>query len=127
MFFQVFTEAGRKTDTGIRGRILDDNNGPIQGVFTTAYSTSNMKRLPDFVSTLTWDDGFFVLYLPVGGKWYVGARSHARGVPKPGEPVVKYEGLKDNSIQVPEGSFFNGVDITLRPFSSRPPAGYKPY
>ena len=127
MFFQVFTEAGRRTDTGIRGRLLDEEDVPVQGAFATAYGSSNMRRLPDFVSTVTGDDGYFVLYLPEGGRWYVGARSRARGVPRPGEPVGKYEGSKDNSIHVPEGSFLDGVVITLRPFTSRPPAAYKPY
>jgi len=127
MFFQMFTQADRRTDTGIRGRILDKSGLPVQGAFATAYRNSNMKRLPDFVSTLSGDDGYFVLYLPEGGRWHIGARSHARGVPRPGELVGKYQGSEDNSILVLEGSFHDGIDITLRPFASQPPAGYKPF
>ena len=36
-------------------------------------------------------------------------------------------GSKDHSVQVPDGMFKEGIDITLRPFDSRIPAGYKPY
>lgn len=127
MFFQVFTEGQRTTGTGIRGRILDQGGEPVQGAFATAYRDANMKRLPDFASTLTGDDGEFTLYLPGGGKWYVGARSHARAAPVPGEPVGRYDGSADHSLQVTEDSFVEEVEITLKPFSSQVPEGYTPY
>jgi hypothetical protein len=127
MFFQVFTEGQRKTPTGIRGTIFDQSREPIQGVFATAYRTRDMKRLPDFASTLTGDDGSFSLYLPSGGKWYIGARSHARAVPETGEPVGRYDGSDDHSLLVTENSFVEGVEIVLKPFSSQVPAGYTPY
>ena len=127
MFFQVFTEAQRKTGTGIHGRILDLGKEPVQGAFATAYMDSNMKRLPDFVSTLSGDDGTFTLYLPGGGKWYIGARSRARAAPVPGEPVGRYGGSDDHSILVTEDSFVEGIEIILKPFSSQVPAGYSPY
>lgn len=127
MFFQVFTEGQRKTPTGIRGKLLDLDGEPVQGAFATAYRDSNMKRLPDFASTLTGDDGGFTLYLPSGGRWYIGARSHARAAPEPGEPVGRYEGSDDHSLTVTENSFFEGIEITLKPFSSKVPEGYTPY
>jgi hypothetical protein len=127
MFFQVFTEGQGKTGTGIRGRILDLDGEPVQGAFATAYSNSNMKRLPDLASTLSGDDGSFTLYLPGGGKWYIGARSRARAAPVPGEPVGRYEGSDDHSLSVVEGSFVEGIEIILKPFSSQVPAGYRPY
>ena len=127
MFFQVFTESQRKTMTGIRGRIFDQDGESVQGAFATAYRSSDMKRLPDFASTLTGDDGSFTLYLPAGGKWYIGARSHARAAPEPGEPVGRYDGSDDHSLQVTENSFVEGVEIVLKPFSSQVPAGYTPY
>lgn len=127
MFFQVFTEPQRKTTTGFSGNIVDEKGVPVQGAFATAYSDNNMKRLPDFASTLSDDDGEYTLYLPEGGKWYVGARTHARGVPKPGEPVGRYEGTEDHSIEVPTEGFVEGVVINLKPFTSEPPAGYVPY
>jgi hypothetical protein len=86
-----------------------------------------MKRLPDFASTLSGDDGSFTLYLPNGGKWYIGARSHARAAPVPGEPVGRYDGSEDHSLSVAEGDFVEGIEIVLEPFSSQVPAGYSPY
>lgn len=127
MFFQVFTESQRKSATGIRGRIFDQSGEPVQGAFATAYRDSNMKRLPDYASTLTDDNGDFTLYLPSGGKWYIGARSHARAAPEPGEPVGRYEDSKDHSLQVTENSFVEGIRIVLKPFASQVPAGYAPY
>ena len=127
MFFQVFTEGQRETMTGIRGKILDQAREPVQGAFATAYRTSDMKRLPDFASTLTGDDGSFTLYLPGAGKWYIGARSHARAAPVPGEPVGRYEGNSDHSLLVTEDRFVEGIEIILKPFSSQVPAGYTPY
>ena len=127
MFFQAFTEGQRKTRTGIRGKIFDQEGEPVQGTFATAYRDSEMRRLPDFASTLTGDDGNFTLYLPAGGKWYVGARSYARAAPEPGEPVGRYDGSDDHSLLVTENSFVEGVEIVLKPFSSQVPAGYTPY
>jgi hypothetical protein len=92
MFFQVFTEGQRTTKTGVRGKIFDQDGEPVQGAFATAYSTGDMKRLPDYASTLTGDDGSFTLYLPSGGQWYIGARTHARAAPDPGDPVGRYDG-----------------------------------
>ena len=127
MFFQIFTQGQRETRTGIRGRIFDQGGEPVQGAFATAYGTKDMKRLPDFASTLTGDDGSFTLYLPSGGRWYIGARSHARAAPEPGEPVGRYDGSDDHSLLVTENSFMEGVKIVLKPFSSQVPAGYTPY
>jgi hypothetical protein len=127
MFFQIFTQGQKETRTGIRGRIFDEDGEPVQGAFATAYGTSNMKRLPDFASTLTADDGSFTLYLPSGGKWYIGARSHARAAPEPGEPVGRYAGSDDHSLLLTENSFMEGIKIILRPFSSQVPPGYTPY
>jgi hypothetical protein len=127
MFFQVFTEPQRKTTTGFSGNIVNEKGVPVQGAFATAYSDNNMKRLPDFASTLSDDDGAYVLYLPQGGKWFVGGRSHARGVPKPGEPIGRYDGTPDHSLQVEDGAFIKNVDLVLKPFASEVPEGYKPY
>lgn len=127
MFFQVFTKGQKITGTGIRGRILGQDGEPVQGAFATAYRDSNMRRLPDFASTLTGDDGTFTLYLPAGGKWYIGARSRARTAPVPGEPVGRYAGSDDHSVAVTGGSFIEGIEIVLKPFSSQIPPGFAPY
>lgn len=127
LFFQVFTEQERKTDTMIRGRIVDESGSPVQGAFATAYIDDNMRRLPDYASTLTGDDGSYILYLPKGGTYHIGARVHARSAPKPGEPVGRYEGSKDHSVKLEDANSLEGIDMTVRPFTSETPPGYKPY
>ncbi len=127
LFFQIFTEETRKTGTGIRGRIFDAQGSPAAGAFATAYTNENMKRLPDYASTVTDDEGRYTIYLPRGGRYFIGARSHARRVPERGEPVGRYKGSGDHSVEVPEGGFVEGIDIRLQPFQSEVPAGYRPY
>jgi len=127
LFFQVFTEEARKTETGIKGKLIDEQGTPVHGAFATAYRDSNMMRLPDFASTLSDDEGNYTLYLPSGGHWFIGARSHARGVPEKGELVGRHMDKPDHSILVPENGFVDGIIITLRPFTSKVPSGYTPY
>ena len=127
LFFQVFTEQERKTDTIVRGHIVNESGVSVQGAFATAYVDDNMKRLPDYASTLTGDDGIYTLYLPSGGRYLIGARVHARSVPKPGEPIGRYEGSEDHSVTIESGDSLEGIDMTVRPFTSEAPPGYKPY
>lgn len=104
------------TDTGIRGRITDETGASAAWVFATAYAGTDMRRMPDFVSAMTATDGRYVIYLPAGGRYRVGARAHIREKPTPGEPFGLYEGSPDHAVEVPEGSFVDGVDIVLRRF-----------
>jgi hypothetical protein len=127
LFFQVFTERARKTETGIKGKLIDEEGSPVHGAFATAYRDSNMMRLPDFASTLSDDEGNYTLYLPSGGHWFIGARSHARGVPEKGELVGRHMDRSDHSVLVPDKEFVEGINITLRPFTSKVPSGYNPY
>ncbi|TNF47906.1 carboxypeptidase regulatory-like domain-containing protein, partial [bacterium] len=127
LFFQVFTEQERRTDTLVKGHIVNESGTPVQGAFATAYINEDMKRLPDFASTLTGDDGSYTLYLPSGGRYFIGARVHARSVPKPGEPVGRYIGSEDHSITIEDGASLEGIDMTVHPFTSEVPTGYKPY
>jgi hypothetical protein len=104
------------TDTGIRGRITDAAGVPVAWVFATAYAGEDMRRVPDFTSAMTAADGRYVIYLPAGGRYRVGARAHIREKPAAGEPFGLYEGAPDHAVEVPDGAFVDGVDIVLRPF-----------
>ena len=73
-------------------------------------------RMPDFTSAMTAADGRFVIYLPAGGRYWLGARAHILEKPAPGEPFGLFEGSPDHSLEVPEGSFVDGIDIVLRGF-----------
>lgn len=114
MFFR--RNPGEATDTGVRGRLLDEKGQPVAGGFAIAYQGPDMKRLPEFASTLTENGGRFTLYLPSGGRFWLGARVHVREMPKPGEPYAVYEGSPDHSLDVPQGAFVEEVDLILRPF-----------
>jgi hypothetical protein len=104
------------TDCGVRGRIVDEAGAPVPGAFAIAYDTDDMKRLPDFASTLTNDDGRFTLYLPGEGRYRLGARIHIRDMPKPEEPYGLYEGSPDHSVTIGKGRFIEGIQIVIRPF-----------
>jgi len=114
MFFRRNPEEA--TETGIRGRILDGKGAPVVGAFAIAYQDADMKRLPDFASTLTDAGGRFTLFLPAGGRYWLGGRTHVRDMPRPDEPYGLFEGSPDHSIEIGSGRFLDGIDITVRPF-----------
>ena len=126
LFFQGITAVARATETGIKGRLLDEEGNHIPGTYAIAYKDDDMQRLPDFASTLTDDEGNFTIFLPSGGRYWIAARFHAMKVPIQGEPFGRYEGSDDHSVNVEEGTFVEGIDITLRPFDGEPPEGYHP-
>jgi hypothetical protein len=104
------------TDTGIRGRITDAAGAPVAWVFAFAYAGEDMRRVPDFTSALTGEDGRYEIHLPAGGRYRVGARAHIREKPAPGELFGLYEGSPDHAVEVATGAFAEGVDVVLRPF-----------
>jgi hypothetical protein len=114
----MFSRTGPRgsTTTGIRGRITDQSGAPAAWVFAIAYASADMRRVPDFTSAMTAEDGRFVIYLPEGGRYWVGARKHIRDKPAPGEPFGLYEGSPDHAVDVAAGAFVDNVDIVLRPF-----------
>jgi hypothetical protein len=115
----MFSRTGPRgpTATGIRGRITDASGAPVAWVFAIAYTSPDMRRVPDFTSAMTAADGRFVIYLPSGGRYWVGARKHIREKPAPGEPFGLYEGTPDHAVAVADGSFVDGIDIVLGRFS----------
>ncbi len=121
MFFQGLTAAEKVTDTGIKGQLLDENGNHVPGTFVIAFIDDDMQRVPDFASTLTDDEGHYTLYLPKGGRYWLGARFYAMKVPQPDEPFGRYEGSPDHSVEVDDGQFLDGIDITLTPYDGDPP------
>lgn len=104
------------TAAGIKGRILDDAGRPVSWVFAIAYTSPEMRRVPDFTSAMTAADGRYVIYLPQGGRYWVGARKHIRERPEAGEPFGLYAGSPDHSVVVGETGFTEGIDIVLTGF-----------
>ncbi|TYO99298.1 carboxypeptidase family protein [Geothermobacter ehrlichii] len=122
MFFKK-SPVERRTDTGIRGRLVDAAGKPIPGSFAIAYVDADMKRLPDFASTLSDADGRFTLYLPEGGSYYLAARVHAWDMPRPGELYGRYGGDKPRSVRVKKGEFVEGITLVLTPFTGEYKSG----
>jgi hypothetical protein len=113
----------RETDTGIRGMLTDKAGKPVSGGFAMAYSDPEMRRLPDFASTLSDADGHFTIYLPAGGTYYLAGRIHAWDMPQHGEPYGKLGGETPQPVTVSKGSFVEGISIVLEPFAGEYKAG----
>lgn len=107
----------RETTTGIRGVLVDQAGKPVMGGFAMAYADPEMKRLPDFASTLSDGEGHFTLYLPEGGTYFLAARIHAWDMPVPGEPYGKYGGAAATPVTVATDRFVEGVKIEMAPFT----------
>ncbi len=105
------------TETGISGVLVDQVGKPVMGGFAMAYSDKEMKRLPDYASTLSDAQGQFTIYLPEGSSYYLAARIHAWDMPSPGEPYGKYGGENPVLLEVATGSFVKNVQIVMVPFS----------
>lgn len=111
--------ASLESDTAIRGRIVDKEGKPVFGAFGMAYSDADLKRLPDYVSTLSDSDGRFTIYLPKGGSYYLSARAHVYDMPHPGEPYGRIE----EPVVVKNGESSDEVTIIVEPFAGEYQSG----
>ncbi len=116
MFFKKAVKE-QKTQTGIRGVLVDAVGNPVPGSFAVAYTDTDVKRLPDFASTLSDGEGKFVLYLPDAGTYYLGARVHAWDMPHPGELYGKYGNETPIPVKLNKGEFITDIKIVLTPFT----------
>ncbi len=116
MFFKKAV-AEQVTTTGIRGVLVDAAGKPVPGSFAVAYTDTDVKRLPDYASTLSDGEGRFVLYLPEAGNYYLGARVHAWDMPHPGELYGKYGDDTPTAISVKKNEFVTDIKIVLTPFT----------
>jgi hypothetical protein len=126
MFFQGLTAALKVTDTGVKGKLLNESGEHIPGTFVMGYANDDMQRVPDFASTLTDDEGNYTLYLPKGGRYWLAGRFYAMKMPQPDEPFARYEGSSDHSLLVEKGQFLEGIDLVLRPYDGDPSGGAMP-
>lgn len=111
--------ASQETDTAIRGRIVNKEGEPVFGAFAMAYTDADLKRLPDYASTLSDNDGRFTIYLPKGGSYYLSARIQVYDMPRPGEPYGKLE----TPVMVEKGKSSDEVTITIEPFTGEYQSG----
>jgi hypothetical protein len=118
MFFKR-DMAAQATDTAIRGRIVNKEGKPVFGAFAMAYNNADLKRLPDYASTLSDTDGRFMIYVPEGGNYYLSARMQVYDMPRPGEPYGKLE----TPVFVETGKNSDEVTIIIEPFTGEYQSG----
>jgi hypothetical protein len=104
----------RDTGTYISGRILDPQGKPVKGVYAFAYTERAMAhQRPDHISKPVDAEGNYVVYLPQGGTYYIGARSDYGDTPAYGEWYGRYEGTGDHSVKVETGKVRDKVDMVV--------------
>ncbi|HEY3490280.1 MAG TPA: hypothetical protein VGK27_09195 [Candidatus Deferrimicrobiaceae bacterium] len=104
----------RDTGTYISGHILDKDGKPVKGVYAFAYTERAMAhQRPDHISKPVDAEGRFVIYLPQGGTYYIGARSDYGDTPGYGEWYGRYEGTGDHSVKVETGKVRDKVDMAV--------------
>jgi len=128
MFFNS-RQTDQQTTTGIKGFLVDQAGKPVRGGFAMAYVDQEMKRLPDYISTLSDEQGRFTLYLPEGGTYYLGARIQAWDMPTPGEPYGIYGGATPVPVKLATNSFVEQIRIQMAPFQGtyQPGKSRKPF
>ncbi|BCR03397.1 hypothetical protein DESUT3_04660 [Desulfuromonas versatilis] len=128
MFFQK-SVVDKRTETGIRGRLVDAAGKPVPGSFAVAYTDSDVRRLPDFASTLSDQQGNFTIFLPKGGVYYLAGRLHAWDMPRPGELYGRLGGEEPAPVEVVPGGFVENILIEMTPFSGeyKPGKSRRPY
>jgi len=102
------------TDTRLSGTAVDEEGLPAPGIYVYAYLDSRMVGKPTVISAPTVEDGRFVLNLPQGGSWYVGARSAFGGPLEPGERVGTWDGKADHGVTLERGEIRELGELTVR-------------
>lgn len=103
-----------RTSTWLSGRVIDEDQLPLSGIYLFAYRDSRMIGKPDFISMPSAKDGTFSLYLDQGGEFYVGARSTFGGPLEPGERVGTYDQRPDHGVLVKKDQQIPLGDIVVR-------------
>lgn len=107
---RVFADTG----TRVRGRILGPGGAVVEGVYAFAYLEKVMAhRRPAAISRTVDKDGGYVLHLPGGGRYYLGARSSFGEGPTMGEWYGRYDATPDHSLEVADGATREGIDIQV--------------
>lgn len=96
--------------TVLEGRVFGPGMKPRAGQFVFVYRDQGMIGRP-LAMVRSGPDGGFVLSLPGGGKYYLGARSRHGGPREPGEWAGKLAGTPDSGLEVVAGRRVKGLTI----------------
>jgi hypothetical protein len=103
-----------KTSTWVSGRVVDEDQLAVPGIYLFAYKDSRMIGKPNFISAPTAQDGKFIIYLDQGGEFFIGARSTFGGPLEPGEWVGTFDKRSDHGIKTRTGEATELGDILVR-------------
>jgi len=104
----------RDTGTYVTGTILDKDGKPVKGVYAFAYTEKSMAhRRPDHISRPVDAAGKYVIHLPQGGSYFIGARSEYGDTPAYGEWYGRYEGTPDHSVRIETGHVLEKIDMVV--------------
>jgi hypothetical protein len=104
----------RVSGTTVKGRITNAAGAVVKGVYAFAYREKVMShRRPSVISKEVDDKGNYVLHLPEGGTWYLGARSSYGEGPTMGEWYGRYDATADHGLAVATGATAEGIDILV--------------
>jgi len=104
----------RNTGTAVTGVLRDLHGNPVEGVYVFAYLEKVMAhKRPEFISKAVGKDGRYVLHLPEGGTYYLGARSKYGDTPALGEWYGRWEGTGDHSVKIKTGEVLKDIDMTV--------------
>jgi len=105
-----------KGNTGITGKVYNEDGSPAKGAYVLLYTDKEMIGLPLYLSKPTGKDGSYSIYLPKAGAYYVAARLKYGGIPRKGEPYGTYDKTADHLVAVGENEVITEVDVKLGPF-----------
>jgi hypothetical protein len=98
--------------TVLEGRVVDRQGKPRAGMFVFVYMDEGMIGRPAAAAE-TGGDGSFLVALPGGGRYFVGARSGRGGPRRPGEWSGTLTAAGVEGLVVPEGRRVRGVTVTV--------------
>ncbi|HLB25327.1 MAG TPA: hypothetical protein VJM83_03240 [Nitrospirota bacterium] len=99
--------------TLVTGVIKDAAGNPAPGMYACLYKSEGMTDRPACLSRPTGPDGMFRLEVPLGGKYYLGARSLIGGPLEPGQYWGRFTGTPDHSVTVETGRTVEGLEIKV--------------
>lgn len=98
-------------ETSISGRIVGPEGQPLAGIRVLLYDNAMMLNRPLFVSQPSAADGSYVISFPVGGTYWLAARSQLGGPPLPGEQFGRYLASQDGSVQLKTGQHLTEIEL----------------
>ncbi len=104
---------GGQGRTLVSGVIKDGAGRPVPGVYACLYRDAEMTGRPVFISRPTGPDGRFELEAPIGGAYYLGARSDIGRPLDAGQLWGRYDGTKDHKVEVETGKTLDGLAVVV--------------